>query len=80
MNPSMLFRYSDNRLDFETADVANSFLEINFWTTNGRTQGSIKLDEKELADLIVHLNKQLAKITAKQPPAPTPIKTKNRKQ
>lgn len=62
MNPSMLFRYSDSRLDFETTDEPDKTLDINFWTTNGKTQGVVRLNAKELQGLIYHLNEQLSKM------------------
>lgn len=75
MNPSMLFRYSDNRLDVATAD-GDKKVDINFWTTNGKTAGIVRLDEGELRKLIAHLNEQLDKISSK--PQVQVLKPKNK--
>lgn len=74
----MLFRYSDSRLDFETAD-ADKMLDVNFWNINGKSQGVVRLSAKELEKLITHLNLQLSKMTT---PAISqqPSKLKNKHQ
>jgi len=61
MNPSMLFRYSNGRLDVESIDSDNTVV-INFWTTNGSTTGYISLDEEELKRLREWIDIQLGSI------------------
>jgi hypothetical protein len=60
MNPSILFRYSDSRLDAESIDQDGK-IDINFWNTNGKTQGVVRLDKKEATALANFLLLQVSK-------------------
>ena len=73
----MLFRYSDSRLDFETSD-SDKMMDVNFWTTNGKTQGVVRLSAKELEKLIQHLNAQLFKMATPVPAPTAKVKAKNK--
>ncbi len=65
----MLFRYSDSRLDAETIDQDGK-IDLNFWTTNGKTQGVVRLDKKEAHQLAEWLLIQVGKL--ENPIAPKP--------
>lgn len=69
----MLFRFSNNRLDFESIDNGQTVL-INFWNTNGNSQGNVRLNENELKALRDWINKQLCEIERSIKPSPKPIK------
>lgn len=60
----MLFRYSDSRIDFQTADT-DGRVDVTYWNNIGKTIGTVRLDASELKELRKWINIQLARIEPK---------------
>lgn len=61
MNPSMLFEHSNTRLAIETSEFEGK-VDLQFWTTNQKSEGSLSLSVEEAEELVGWIRQQIENI------------------